>query len=383
MNGGSAVNGGSPGNGGSRMKVIVIGAGAVGTCTAYRLARHGVAVTLIDARDPQQSLSAHSFAWVNAIDDGSARYFALSREGLAAHRRLADEVPGADWFRPTGNLAWADSAAGERSLLAAAESYRAKGYPAEVLTEAAARVLEPDLCLDGRVGPLVFYPEDAHLYPDRLLAQVRDAGRRLGVRLLLGDAVVAVEDHAVRLASGVRLRGDVVVCCAGRGTGDLLAGTGHAVPLVDPDDPEITTRGLLVRTGPLPAGVTVRRVLHAPGLSVRPHHGRRLVLHSHDVDHALPLDVPVAAAAVRDRLADVVPAAAGVTVESAVVEVRPMPRDGRSVVGWLSGSHRHYVVVTHSGVTLAPVLGEIVAREVSGDTHELAGAFRPQRFAEA
>ncbi|WP_229400824.1 NAD(P)/FAD-dependent oxidoreductase [Micromonospora okii] len=365
------------------MNVVVVGAGAIGTCTAYRLARQGAAVTLVDAQDPGRSLSAHSFAWVNAVDDGSTPYFALSRESLAAHRRLADEVPGRQWYRPTGNLAWAGSPEGAGSLLAAAESYRSKGYPAEVLTGPQARALEPALRLDDRAGPVVLYPEDAHLHPDRFLAEVQAAGRRQGVRLVLGDAAVAVEDRTVRLASGVRLRGDVVVCCAGRGTGPLLASAGHAVPLVEPDDPAVTTRGLLVRTSPVPGDATVRRVLHAPGLSVRPHHGRRLVLHSHDVDHTLPADVPTAAEAVLGRLAAVVPAAAGVTVESAFVGVRPMPVDGHSVVGWLPGSDRLYVVVTHSGVTLAPVLAEIVTREVTGARHELAEAFRPHRFAPA
>lgn len=365
------------------MNVVVVGAGAIGTCAAYRLARRGMAVTLVDAQDPQRSLSAHSFAWVNAVDDGSAPYFALSREALAAHRRLAGEVRGPCWFWPTGNLVWADSPATSRNLIAAAESYRSKGYRAESCTASQARTLEPDLNLGGQADPIVFYPEDAHLHPDLFLTEVQGAARRQGVRLLLGDAAVGIENHTVRLASGVRLHGDVVVCCAGRGTGDLLAEARHAVPLVEPEDPEITTRGLLVRTSPVPSGVTVRRVLHAPGLSIRPHHGRRLVLHSHDVDHTLPADVPTAAVGVLARLADVVPAAEGVTVESAFVGVRPMPLDGRSVVGWLPGSDRLYVVVTHSGLTLAPVLAEIVAREVSGERHELAEAFRPERFAAA
>lgn len=365
------------------MNVVVVGAGAIGTCAAYQLARQGMAVTLVDAQDPRRSLSAHSFAWVNAVDDGSAPYFALSREALAAHRRLADEVPGSCWFRPTGNLAWADSPQGAERLLAAAESYRSKGYHAEIRTASEARALEPDLHLDGRAGPFVLYPEDAHLYPDRFLTGLQDAGRRHGVRLLLGDAVVAIDGRTVRLASGARLHGDAVICCAGRGSVALLAGAGHRVPLIAPDDPAITTRGLLVRTSPMPAGVTVRRVLHAPGLSVRPHHGRRLVLHSHDVDHTLPADVPTAATAVLDLLPDVLPAATGVTVESAFVGVRPMPADRHSVVGWLPGSDRLYVVVTHSGLTLAPVLAEIVAHEVAGGRHELAEAFRPHRFAPA
>ncbi|WP_154670726.1 hypothetical protein [Actinopolyspora erythraea] len=38
-----------------------------------------------------------------------------------------------------------------------------------------------------------------------------------------------------------------------------------------------------------------------------------------------------------------------------------------------------YVIATHSGVTLGPVLGEIAAREVLGTRHPLAEPFRPNR----
>jgi glycine/D-amino acid oxidase-like deaminating enzyme len=41
------------------------------------------------------------------------------------------------------------------------------------------------------------------------------------------------------------------------------------------------------------------------------------------------------------------------------------------------------VVVTHSGLTLAPVLGEIVAQEVLYEPSELAASFRPERFSAA
>ena len=47
--------------------------------------------------------------------------------------------------------------------------------------------------------------------------------------------------------------------------------------------------------------------------------------------------------------------------------------------GWLPGAGPLYVVVTHSGLTLAPVLAEIAAQEVTGTPHPLAAAFRPDR----
>jgi glycine/D-amino acid oxidase-like deaminating enzyme len=83
---------------GNTVKVVVVGAGAIGACVAYRLAREGAEVTLLDGANPAESLSAHSFGWVNAVVDGSAPYYDLTHAGLTAHGRLAGELPGEPWF---------------------------------------------------------------------------------------------------------------------------------------------------------------------------------------------------------------------------------------------------------------------------------------------
>ena len=59
-----------------------------------------------------------------------------------------------------------------------------------------------------------------------------------------------------------------------------------------------------------------------------------------------------------------------------------MPADGVSAVGHLDERGRLYAIATHSGVTLAPLLGAIAAAEIADDTqsNDLV-PFRPQRFA--
>jgi glycine/D-amino acid oxidase-like deaminating enzyme len=57
-----------------------------------------------------------------------------------------------------------------------------------------------------------------------------------------------------------------------------------------------------------------------------------------------------------------------------------MPADGLPAVGYVPGVENAYVVVSHSGVTLAPVLGALVARDLlSGDEAALS-PFRLGRF---
>ncbi|HXV93079.1 MAG TPA: FAD-binding oxidoreductase [Pseudonocardia sp.] len=365
---------------------VVVGGGSVGSAVTHRLASAGVRVTLVDGGDPAGSLSAHSFGWINPVDNGSAPYYALTEAALAAHRRLAEST-GGGWLHQAGNLHWADTPAGRDDLLAEAGGYRSHGYPVLELEPSAVTALEPGLRLGEVTGPVVYYPTDGHVLGDRMIAVLQDRARELGATVITGDRVVGLTGSrrvgGVRLASGRTLAADHVVCCAGRATNELLQGLGVTIPLVEPDDPGRLVRGLLVRTTPV-AG-PVRRVVHAPGLSIRPAGGGRLVLRCRDVDLALTAGSrpDEFTGAVLDRLAAVLPGAAGAGVESAFLGERPIPRDGLSVLGPVRQAEGVYVAVTHSGLTLAAVVAEIVECELRGVPHPLAAAFRPDRLATA
>jgi glycine/D-amino acid oxidase-like deaminating enzyme len=77
------------------------------------------------------------------------------------------------------------------------------------------------------------------------------------------------------------------------------------------------------------------------------------------------------------------PVLSGVPVERWWLAWRAMPADRLPIVGplpWLEGL---YLAVSHSGVTLAPALGRLVAGEVAEETADgLLAPFRPGRFAE-
>jgi glycine/D-amino acid oxidase-like deaminating enzyme len=68
-------------------------------------------------------------------------------------------------------------------------------------------------------------------------------------------------------------------------------------------------------------------------------------------------------------------------VEAARVGWRPLPGDGLSAVGPVAGLEGYYLVFTHSGVTLGPLLGRLVAEEVTtGQVPPPLAPFRPDRL---
>lgn len=360
------------------MKILVIGAGAIGGCAALRLAEAGVEVTLVAREEPAATLSAYSFGWVNAIDDEHTGYYELSVEALAAHERLAARTAGAPrWLFREGNLHWGFDEASASAQRAVADRYHELGYPVEERTPSdVLRDLEPGLNLENVVGPVHFYPRDMHVLGDLMLAAVLDRARTAGARVRIGQRAAAVSGTGAQLANGAEITADAVLCCAGRGNADLVPD----LPLLPPGAPERPTRGLLVRTTPVAEPVT--RVIHAPELSVRPHTGNRLLLHCHDLDSTLTdePDADAVAQQVLARLPRVLPGAADARVENVHASVRPVPRDGLSVIGPVRGGEGPYVIAPHSGLTLGPVLGEIAAQEMLGAPHPLAEQFRPTRF---
>jgi glycine/D-amino acid oxidase-like deaminating enzyme len=66
------------------------------------------------------------------------------------------------------------------------------------------------------------------------------------------------------------------------------------------------------------------------------------------------------------------------------VGLKPVPGDGEPVLGPVPGVAGCFVAFTHSGATLALVVGELLARQVLGDTESpLLEPFAVERFLEA
>ena len=165
-----------------------------------------------------------------------------------------------------------------------------------------------------------------------------------------------------------------------------LADAAGPIPLVPWAEPGAAAPGLVVQAGPVaPSGPV--RIVHAPQVSLRPHAGG--LVHLEAPDAAVDLHTPDEelrrwAGELLDRARRVTGGLDGATVTGYRVCVRPMPADGRSIVGWLPGVEGVYVAVTHSGVTLGAHLAGLITAEVLGGAGGMAPAelapFRPGRF---
>ncbi|NUT48627.1 MAG: FAD-binding oxidoreductase, partial [Saccharothrix sp.] len=121
-----------------------------------------------------------------------------------------------------------------------------------------------------------------------------------------------------------------------------------------------------------PVAVAVGRVVHAPGIHLRPDGGGRLLLHHPDTD-----DVDAVLAAVRALY----PGTRAAAVESVRVGERPIPADGLPVLGRVAALPWFHFAVSHSGATLCLHAGDLVAAEVLGeDRDDELAPYRYERF---
>lgn len=167
---------------------------------------------------------------------------------------------------------------------------------------------------------------------------------------------------------------------------DLGAGVPHALREAGIVIPDRTPISVLVRTRPV--DVDLRAVINSPRVAVRPNTGGNLVLDRNwaeahvvqesDGSYSVPDTV------VRELLAEasaVLDGTPQLELDSLGIGPKPIPGDGEAVVGELDGISGYFVAFTHSGATLALVLGEELAGEVLGQPSELLEPFRPSRFA--
>jgi len=375
----------------------VIGAGVLGVCVAARLAEAGATVTLLEQALPGHGATRASFAWLNANEKVPRSYHDLNHAGMRAWAGLSASLGGAAWYRPAGNIEWADRAPGRAHLAARVRRLTDWGYPARKVDLAEAAVLEPSLRLPGQASDteVAWFPSEGYLLTGPLVSQLAGRAVQRGVTLLTGEPgrVTGLDAadgtvRAVRTADGQLIPADVVVCCAGRWVPQLaaLAGMTSPVPLIGWAEPGAKAPGLVVQAGPVtPPGPV--RVVHAPQIYLRPHHGGLVHLEAPDatVDlHTPEADLRRWAEELLRRARRVVRGLHHASVTSYQVCVRPMPADGRPIVGWLPGATGLYVAVTHSGVTLAAHLTQLITTELlSGRPVAELAPYRPGRFAAA
>ena len=207
-----------------RVDVVVIGAGAMGSATAWWLARRGVDVVLLEQFEPGHTRgSSHGGARIFRLAYYEPEYVRMAQASLPLWRELEDDA-GEPLLDTTGSIDHGDPA----DVNAVAAALDACGAAYERLSDVQAAERWPAFRFAGDV---LFHPDGGRCRADATVAALQRRAAAHGAVVHFGaraDARVHADSVEVR-AAGATWRAPVAVVTAGAWVTQVL---GHSAPNV-------------------------------------------------------------------------------------------------------------------------------------------------------
>jgi glycine/D-amino acid oxidase-like deaminating enzyme len=370
------------------LTVGVVGGGIVGASIALHLAQAGAHVMLFEKTGPAKGATQNSFGFLN-IFDLDRHYQALRQQSVLAYRDLDTPFQlGITWG---GYIDWANDSAEGEGVRALGAVLDGTPYAVRPLTAKDFLAISPAIA-PGAISAAFFSPLAGHVDPVWVTYRFLDAAKSYGAKMLCPCEVYGLDFRQQRLIGITTSQGkfplDRLIVAAGVDTPHILSMAGfdlrlrhspgilaHSVPI-----PELTK---IVYDGP--GGMEFKQMangrivgtdsLEAPDISV---HGE---IRRHGMDFPDAALRTAHGSRILKRIATVLPGASDVILDRLTLGFRPMPIDGFPVAGRIPGAPDVYVAVTHSGVTLAPILGRYISQEVlTGAQVDALAPYRPTRF---
>ncbi|WP_326599481.1 glycine oxidase ThiO [Streptomyces sp. NBC_01803] len=375
--------------------VAVVGGGVIGLVTAWRAARRGLRVAVVDPRPGGGAarVAAGMLAAVTELHHGEEALLDLNLASAARYPDFAAELAEAAGagigYRACGTLAVALDADDRALLRDLHQLQRRCGLDTQWLTGRECRKLEPMLAPGIRGGLRV--DGDHQTDPRLLTAALLTACERAGVVFHRCEAreltLSATGERAtgVTLDDGTALAAGQTVLAGGSRSADLAGLPPEVAVPVRPVKGQILR--LRVLPGPTPfLSRTVRAVVRGGHVYLVPRLSGELVVGATSEERGW--DTTVTAGGVYELLRDAHELVPGIT-ELPLVEtragLRPTTPDNAPLLGPTELPGLHLATGHHrNGVLLAPITGEALAEcLVSGELPDYARPFHARRFSRA
>lgn len=350
---------------------IVIGGGIIGASIAWHLAQQSN-VTII-AENIGGIATPNSFAWINAGGPDDHTYYEFRNRSMQHWREMTKQIPDLpiSW---TGALSWS---ATENETAVSQEGYLKAGTDIVRVSNSELSALEPGL-------EESFFPEwdwglhvqdegsvEAHVAAEMLIAEAKSMGAKVLTTSVTGFVKEDGRVSGVFTENGA-IHGDHVILAAGLGSVPLMAAENIRLPVEGRE-------GLLANTLPVDKKY-LEKLFHGPALNMRQTLDGRILAGESFAGSDAGIDAEKKAREVIGKVQEAFKGGEEIEYGYYTLGVRPDPEDGLPIIGDtpLEGLD---VAVMHSGVTLAAIVGKLVAEKVlTGHSDPILDHFRLDRF---
>ena len=370
---------------GVELNVIVIGAGILGSVISYYLSVRGANVTLIEKNEPGDGASQVSFAWINSRDKHPSEYHELNRKSVDIWSGLNNRLGNKIGLKTGGEIRWTITDSGAVNLNKSVHLLQSTGYPVFLIDKSELQSLEPNLISESLTAAS-YSPNEMTVEPVRVIQEcINLAGKSGSFELITGTEVKGfVLDQNSHVKSLITTSGemecDYIISAVGADTTDLLSDYGVNIP-------RLHSPGATFFTEPVDNIFTTVSAIHTPRdrkdvlMNIRQLLDGTVQIHMGTDKSPSTSDLKYNDENVLELATHYIPSLYGTKIVEKKQALRPMPIDGQSVIGFSDKLDNLYIIMTHSGVTLAPLIGEIASIEVlEGARVDFLSNFRPGRF---
>jgi glycine oxidase len=368
--------------------VVVVGAGVIGLCCAWRASQRGAGVVVLDRAQPPAGatrVAAGMLAPIGELAFGEPDLLRMTLDagemypGFVAELEAASELGTGYVQRGALHVALDRDEAAE--LRRVHDLQRALGLGAEWLPPRRCRELEPGLTPSFNGG--VHAPEEAAVDPRRLTAALLSVLAVAGVEVRGGVQVTGalLDDEriaGVRTEAGEEIGAGAVVLAAGAWSGDASWLPEGARPPVRP------VKGQILELRAPDGQAPCERIVASERVYLVPRPDGRLIAGATTEERGF--DSAVTAGGVHELLREayrLVPEIAEMELVESMAGLRPgtpdnLPLIGPGALDGLILACGHY----RNGILLAPLTGEAVAELLDqGELPESVAAADPERLA--
>lgn len=367
----------------SSINVAVIGAGIVGASIGFYLSRMGAGVTIFEKNEPASGASGHSFAWINSFNKTPRSYHEFnhnSMERWARFERLLNHDIGLKWG---GNACFTTSDSDGHRLKQNIERLQSWGYPARLIEKSELADLEPGLKIPS-ISAAGYTWADGHVMPERVVKACINRIIETGGRIFDDTYVDSIQQNSSSvyvITDKEKHEFDVVVIAAGVNSTELGGSLNLKLP-------QRVSPGVVIKTDPMSnllKSLSVLQIISGEGeehqIHIRQDKDGVVMIGTGSQEHELTDDSQSHAENLLLSASRYIPELKNTKAIPIPVGYRPMPVDDHPIIGFSQKAPNVYVALMHSGVTLAPIVGELASIEITGSgIVETLSPYRPSRF---